>query len=525
MRAGVPFFLVVLVMSALVSTPRAVQAIPSGAPTFTTVTTGGVLTVTVTARYRDDDPSVTAYLRSTNPSAGNFVQDSGTLSGDIAPTGQISYPGSVACPVAVAPCVTVSDDVDAPVQQENITLTVRFACASSTSGFTTFILNHGTDSGQSVQLNCSSGSGGGATQVTIVATPNALVCGGTTTLRAAFRDGSTNGTTTLNFVFTTTSGQIVQTSPDTAVLTLLAGQPSATVTASTIAVPLGATTPQPISGTIFIQNYCGTVDPLAGPNELNVAVSASPNVVPCGGTSRITATLRDASGRIVPGVGFHFSTTGGGLLAGPPNTAAATSNSVELTLVPGMGLKDDLGTSTTEDGVRSVTVTATVGSKSGTVKVQQFCLGVVTDSSTAPGKVELVPANTTLSCGGSTFIGAVVRDSKGQVPTDANAPVNFLASSGTVTPNTNVLPKNGALNVTYRADAATNGEVTISAAAGATFGSTTIVVNCPFGAATTGAGGGAAAGVIAGSGAPPCPPGVPCIRPPNTGEAGLAYQD
>jgi hypothetical protein len=111
------------------------------------------------------------------------------------------------------------------------------------------------------------------------------------------------------------------------------------------------------------------------------------------------------------------------------------------------------------------------------------------------------------------------------VPTDANAPVNFLASSGTVTPNTNVLPKNGALNVTYRADAATNGEVTISAAAGATFGSTTIVVNCPFGAATTGAGGGAAAGVIAGSGAPPCPPGVPCIRPPNTGEAGLAYQD
>ena len=71
--------------------------------------------------------------------------------------------------------------------------------------------------------------------------------------------------------------------------------------------------------------------------------------------------------------------------------------------------------------------------------------------------------------------------------------------------------------MTYTADPGTNGEVTISAAAGATFGSTTVVVNCPFGAT---AGANTAVAGAAGFG---CPAGVAaCIRPPNTGDAGLA---
>jgi hypothetical protein len=208
---------------------------------------------------------------------------------------------------------------------------------------------------------------------------------------------------------------------------------------------------------------------------------------------------------------------------------------VELTLLPGMGEPDTGGVDT---GVRFTIVEARVGSKVGEVKVQQFCLQVTTDTSTAPGRLALVPSNNSLGCGGQTFIGAVVKDSKGQVPLDDKVTVNWLASSGnflegsTFRPNLSVKPVNGALNVTYRADPGTNGEVTISAAAGATFGSTTIIVNCPFGASAAGTN--VAFSGAFGSGTPPGsqflrPPstgesGTGLIRPPSTGNAGLASE-
>jgi hypothetical protein len=83
--------------------------------------------------------------------------------------------------------------------------------------------------------------------------------------------------------------------------------------------------------------------------------------------------------------------------------------------------------------------------------------------------------------------------------------------------------------VTYKADPGTNGEVRISGAAGATFGSTTVIVNCPFGAA-----GGTTVSATFGSGIPPTggllrPPstgenGLGLIRPPSTGSAGLIVE-
>jgi hypothetical protein len=384
-------------------------------------------------------------------------------------------------------------------------------------------------SSSSVNAQCGgTGTGTSAGFVTVRADPTSLVCGGTTTLTAGTLEPL--GTTSLRvFHFTTDSGRLLVQSDNTAVLALLPGSPSAIVTVSTTGTRPGQTTPEVFSTTITIQNYCANINSVHGPTEIQISVTASPNVIPCGGTAKITATARDAAGRIIPNLGWHFTTEYGGLLSGPPNTANATNASVELTLLPGMGRKDDLGLSVTEDGVRSVIVRAWVGSKVGEVKVQQFCLGVVTDSSTAPGRLVLVPENSSLGCAGTTFIGAVVKDSKGQVPVDANAPINFLASSGTVTPNTNVLPKNGSVNVTYKADPGTNGEVRISGAAGATFGSTTIVVNCPFGAAAGGNGTAAAFAGAFGSGTPPGglirPPSTGengLIRPPNTGDAGLA---
>ena len=72
--------------------------------------------------------------------------------------------------------------------------------------------------------------------------------------------------------------------------------------------------------------------------------------------------------------------------------------------------------------------------------------------------------------------------------------------------------KNGALNVIFNSGPNSNGQVSITAAAGASFGSTTIVVNCPT-AITTGYAGGAAAGGGGLGG---------FLRPPNTGDGTLS---
>src|SRR5262249_3435788 len=159
-----------------------------------------------------------------------------------------------------------------------------------------------------------------------------------------------------------------------------------------------------------VQNFCGPDIPTSNAQTYAIAVVASPNVIPCGGTANITATARDQAGVIIPGPGFTFSTAVAPLVIGNNNNAAATAHNATLTLQPGMGQTDP---DTVDNGVRVATVTASVGSKYATVRVQQYCPGVTTDSSTAPGKLVLNPSSTSIACGGTTFIGAIVKDSKG----------------------------------------------------------------------------------------------------------------
>jgi hypothetical protein len=270
---------------------------------------------------------------------------------------------------------------------------------------------------------------------------------------------------------------------------------------------------------------------------------------------------------IIPGVGFNWAADIGGLIVGPPNNASSTAGTATLTLQPGMGREDTSPQPVVEVGVRYAIVTVNVGTVTATQKVQQFCPQVTTDSSTAPGKIVLNPSSTSISCNGNAFIGALVRDSKGQVPiNNADAPggagdgteVTFIATSGRFTGagltttgsntvRTNATPaagatptsgtaaptvetvsgpfvakiaRNGTLNVIYNADPGTNGQVEITAAAGSAFGRTTITVNCP----TAAAGGafGATGSVFGGGLRPPSTgEGLGIIRPPNTGNGGL----
>jgi hypothetical protein len=245
-----------------------------------------------------------------------------------------------------------------------------------------------------------------------------------------------------------------------------------------------------------------------------VAVTASPNVIPCGGTALITATARDPFGHVIPGVGFHFSTDIGTLVMGPPNTAHQIQDSAILSFAPGLPPNGE-----------SATVRAWVGgfgaedAEPGFVLVQQFCPGVTTDSSTAPGLISLTASSPTINCGEAAFVGARVRDSKNQVPPDGTV-VNFIAAGGTLAPTSDATV-NGVLNVMFTAGA-NAGQARITAASGDAFGSLTLQVNCTAAAAAA-LRGAAGTGTGAGGAPAPCVPigdGV-CITPPNTGDGGI----
>jgi hypothetical protein len=84
----------------------------------------------------------------------------------------------------------------------------------------------------------------------------------------------------------------------------------------------------------------------------------------------------------------------------------------------------------------------------------------------------------------------------------------------------------GAMNFTFTADPlTTTGYATITAAAGASFGSTKVQVTCQTPAsALTRTTSGVAGSAPAISGLGPCTPvgATVCIRPPSTGDVGLA---
>ena len=154
-----------------------------------------------------------------------------------------------------------------------------------------------------------------------------------------------------------------------------------------------------------------------------------------------------------------------------------------------------------------------IGSVEGQVTVQQYCPTTMT----TPGVITLSASSARTRCGGSTFIAAVVKDVNGTLVPDGTA-VNFIATSGTVSP-ARATTVGGALNIVYTAEDGVSGTGKVSAAGGASFGSIDMPIDCdvqllpPTTIGSGGSGGGTGSSV--------CVNGAVCIRPPNTGDAGL----
>jgi hypothetical protein len=401
-----------------------------------------------------------------------------------------------------------------------ITLTLTATCATDTT--ITVTAADPDTSPPAIVINCIAVTGGllgNFGQVTVSASPNLLPCqGGTSNLKAEVFDQIGTLLDGATFQFSTDNGLLKQTGPDTATLTLGPNQTVAIVTVG-IADPVNKSVK---TATVRVSLLCGDFSLQSG---VSVVVTASPNVIQCGGTSVITATGRDTNGHVVPGLGFHFATDVG-LLVVDPNHAANEDGIATLTLQPGM---------------KDANVTVSVGTLNGTeertfdaavITVQQFCPGPNINQSVQPGLVILNASSTEVTCGETVFIGASIKDSKVQVVAD-NTVVNFTASNGqflnpdgsfqdntSVATNTLSAPTvNGVLNVRFIVGAAATPQydVKITAASGDKFGSTVLHAKCPTvtGAGTLGAGG--TGGTV------PCIPigDNVCITPPNTGSGGL----
>jgi hypothetical protein len=368
--------------------------------------------------------------------------------------------------------------------------------------------------------------------LSIFADPPYLPCGGgTTKLTAVLRDEAGNVVPNAVFQWSTDGGALDVGKPNSpeaidgkAVLFLPSPITSATITV----VAAGE------SETVSVNQVCG---------DVAIAITADPNVIPCGGTANLTARGRDANGHNVDLLGYHWETDIGLLYVGPPNTADETDGRATLTLIPGMGASDN------GDGTFYATVRVWVGDFSdfpATVRVQQYCPGVEPgkDGTEAAGQIQLTASTQTAGCGEAVFIGARIKDSK-NVPVRDGTPVRFLASAGvfqadetgvntsytadasTQTLNTvsqrEVGTLNGVLNLTYLAPLY-GGDAVITAASGDKFGKLTIHINCgaPPPAAVAGATGSGPACTPIGDGVCIRAPGSGVsIRPPSTGDAGL----
>jgi hypothetical protein len=215
---------------------------------------------------------------------------------------------------------------------------------------------------------------------------------------------------------------------------------------------------------------CGTSSTSSGP----IFVTATPNVVPCGGRTLITANIRDTSGNIVSNAVFHFDTDQGLLDPSGTNTAV-------LTVYPGM----------TSARVRASA--AGFGTNFGDVLVQVFCPTPTAPSSSSLGSnsqgtpIAAQPAAATSitltanpgaveRCGGTVFVVAAIKDAAGRPAADGTT-VLFIASGGTISTDSATTVA-GTATITFTADRTMTGSVKISGQAGAAFASVNIPIAC-----------------------------------------------
>jgi hypothetical protein len=289
---------------------------------------------------------------------------------------------------------------------------------------------------------------------------------------------------------------------------------------------------------------CGTSSSSSSP----LFVTATPNVVPCGGRTLITANLRDLTGSIVPNTVVHFETDQGLLDPSGINTAV-------LTVYPGMSSARVRASASTANGVQI-----------GEVLVQVFCptptalgpngynsLGTPIAAQPAAATSITLTANpgAVERCGGTVFVVASIKDSSGRPAADGTT-VLFIASGGTISTDSATTVA-GTTTITFTADRNMTGSVKISGQAGVAFASVNIPIACTAteairavagtpvrpSSSTTSTDSSAANGTesTGSSLIPPPLSSVPnftpprtgdtrdlssLIRPPSTGEAGLA---
>jgi hypothetical protein len=142
--------------------------------------------------------------------------------------------------------------------------------------------------------------------------------------------------------------------------------------------------------------------------------------------------------------------------------------------------------------------------------------GTATPTATAtagtPGSVTVQAVPNAVNCNGSSFITVVVRTSAGGQPVDG-ALVNVSTTLGSVSPG-QATTSNGSILTIFTAPASSGGTATINASAGGVSGTATVQVQC------------AAATAVPPTAVPTQPSGGGgVIRPPSTGDAGLAADE
>jgi hypothetical protein len=125
----------------------------------------------------------------------------------------------------------------------------------------------------------------------------------------------------------------------------------------------------------------------------------------------------------------------------------------------------------------------------------------------AAANVLVSASDTSVSCGGSSVIAVLVLDSAGDA-VEPGTPVTVSTNLGVLSPGSgHATDENGFLSLTFVAPVTGGGTATITAAAGSASDSAQVAVNC-------------ISDVL--SGAPQASTGGSIIRPPSTGDGGLA---
>jgi Bacterial Ig-like domain (group 1) len=285
-----------------------------------------------------------------------------------------------------------SGQAEAPASNANA---VQLAL-STTNGTTAVMADGRSTIPLRIQVTNGSGTGMAGVPVTFATTAGAL--SESPTVRAS-RDLNTNPSTVTK---ADSSGRVTVTTDTNGVAQVLLTASTTAGTAAVTADALGFRTHIDIS---FVPG------PAAG-----VQLNASPNTVNAGGTSTLTAIVKDANGNLVPGasVTFTLSTNASGASLSP--TSGTTDINGQMTV------QYTAGTAGGADTVRAQTSNSVVGVTSITVTAPLPGPGTP-----VPSRIDLLVSSPQLDSDGtkSVTLTALVRDAANNVL--SGIPVSFSA--------------------------------------------------------------------------------------------------